>query len=160
MTSMPAAAQARLDAVLNAPVVGRTRHEQTGDLARRYVRPDVIVKAAVAEVAAPDEVGTFEALVSDYGPDRQHERFAPGAFDRAVSKIRKEGHSVPVLFGHAAADAISVLGAVPPDGWRIDADGLHASGWIDTLDPVGAKVFRMLKGRHAAVEHRVQPGRW
>ena len=51
MTSMPAAAQARLDAVLNAPVVGRTRHEQTSDLARRYVRPDVIVKAAVAEVA-------------------------------------------------------------------------------------------------------------
>jgi hypothetical protein len=44
---------------------------------------------------------------------------------------------VPVLFGHALGDANSVLGAVPPDGWRIDRDGLHARGWIDVADSVG-----------------------
>jgi HK97 family phage prohead protease len=144
-TAAYAAGMARLDDVLNSSPVGKSRHDQTFRLARHHVRPHVVTKAAVAEVAAVDSVGTFEALVSDFGPDRQHERFAPHAFDNAVAKIRNDGISVPVLFGHAAADAISVLGAVPPDGWRIDAQGLHATGWIDTLDPVGAKVHRMLK---------------
>lgn len=145
MSLMPPEAQARLDEVLNSPARGRSRRDQTFEPARQHVRPKLVTKAAVAEVEAVDAVGTFEALVSDFGPDRQHERFAATAFNNAVAKICRDGVSVPVLFGHAQADAVSVLGAVPPDGWRIDAHGLHASGWIDTLDPVGAKVFRMLK---------------
>jgi HK97 family phage prohead protease len=145
MTSMPAAAQARLDRVLSSPVRGRSRHDQTRDLARHHVPATDVITKAVAEVEAPDAVGTFEALVSDYGPDRRDERFAPGAFDNAVAKIRRNGRSVPVMFGHAQADANAILGAVPPDGWRIDGEGLHARGWLDTADTVGLKIHRMLK---------------
>jgi HK97 family phage prohead protease len=143
---MNAEAQKRLDEVLNAPPTGRSRHAQTIDLARRHDTPDVITKAAVAQVeAVDDEIGTFEALVSDFGPDRTHERFDRHAFDNAIAKIRADGRNTPVLFGHTQTDANSVLGAVPPDGWRIAADGLHATGWLDVMDSVGSKIHRMLK---------------
>jgi HK97 family phage prohead protease len=144
---MQQAAQERLDAVLAAPPTGRSRHSQTIDLARQHAREHPAHIKAVAEVTAtaPDITGQFEALVSDFGPDRQGERFAPTAFNNAVAKIVKAGRSVPVLFGHSASDANSVLGAVPSDGWRIDANGLHAHGWIDVADSVGAKIHRMLK---------------
>src|SRR5687768_7431477 len=57
---MNAEAQARLDAVLNSPPTGRSRHAQTIDLARQHNAPeDGITKAAVAEVEAVDEIGTF-----------------------------------------------------------------------------------------------------
>src|SRR5215211_6720269 len=96
---MLAAAQARLDAVLSGPVVGRSRHAQVVDLARQRVheheRPEyhghsAYTKAAtatdVATSATADVLGEFEALVSDFLPDRQGERFAPHAFDGALDR--------------------------------------------------------------------------
>jgi HK97 family phage prohead protease len=144
---MQAAAQERLDAVLAAPPTGKSRHAQVADLARQHAREHPTRIKAVAAVAATaaDYTGEFEALVSDFRPDRQGERFAPAAFDGAIAKIRKAGRSVPVLFGHTISDANSVLGAVPADGWRIDSEGLHARGWVDVNDAVGMKVHKMLK---------------
>src|SRR5215218_9050530 len=156
-TSMLAAAQERLDAVLNGPVVGRSRHAQVVDLARQRVheheRPEHLeysayTKAATADVAADvtaEVLGEFEAVVSDFLPDRHGERFAPHAFDGALDRIRKNGTACPVLFGHKQDTVSSVLGMVPSTGWSITRDGLTAKGWIDVSDSVGAKVHRMLK---------------
>src|SRR5688500_4231332 len=100
---MQAAAQERLDAVLAAPPTGKSRHTPVTDLARQHTREHPTHIKAVAAVAAtaPDYTGEFEALVSDFRPDRQRERFAPAAFDGAIAKIRTAGRSVPVLFGHS-----------------------------------------------------------
>ena len=156
-TSMLAAAQERLDAVLNGPVIGRSRHAQVVDLARQRVheheRPEHLeysayTKAATADVAADvtaEVLGEFEAVVSDFLPDRHGERFAPHAFDGALDRIRKNGTACPVLFGHKQDTVSSVLGMVPSTGWSITRDGLTAKGWIDVSDSVGAKVYRMLK---------------
>jgi HK97 family phage prohead protease len=99
----------------------------------------------VATSATADVLGEFEALVSDFLPDRQGERFAPHAFDGALDRIRKNGTACPVLFGHKQDTVSSVLGMVPSTGWSVTNDGLTAKGWIDVSDSVGAKVYRMLK---------------
>src|SRR5215218_4722950 len=124
-TSMLAAAQERLDAVLSGPVVGRSRHAQVVDLARQRVHEheraehleySAYTKAATADVATDvtaDVLGEFEALVSDFLPDRQGERFAPHAFDGALTQIRKNGTACPVLFGHKQDTVSSVLCVVP-----------------------------------------------
>ena len=96
---MLTAAQERLDAALHGPVVGPSRHAQVVDLARQRVheheRPEhhehsAYTKAAtatdVATSATADVLGEFEALVSDFLPDRQGERFAPHAFDGALDR--------------------------------------------------------------------------
>jgi len=96
---MPAHAQARLDAVLHGPTVGPSRHAQVVDLARQRVHEheraehleySAYTKAAtatdVATSATADVLGEFEALVSDFLPDRQGERFAPHAFDGALDR--------------------------------------------------------------------------
>jgi len=155
---MLAAAEARLDAVLNAPTTGPSRHAQVVDLARQRVheheRPEyhehsaytkAVATADVATDVTADVLGEFEAVVSDFLPDRQGERFAPHAFDAALATIRKNGTACPVLFGHRQDTVSSVLGMVPADGWSITRDGLVARGWIDTSDSVGAKVYKMLK---------------
>src|SRR5215217_4784916 len=154
---MLAAAQARLDAVLSGPVVGRSRHAQVVDLARQRVHEheraehleySAYTKAATADVAADvtaEVLGEFEAVVSDFLPDRHGERFAPHAFDGALDRIRKNGTACPVLFGHKQDTVDSVLGMVPFTGWSITRDGLTAKGWVDTSDSVGARVYRMLK---------------
>jgi HK97 family phage prohead protease len=160
MSYMPAHAQARLDAVLSGPVVGSSRHAQVVDLARQrvheherqghheYLEYSAYAKAATADVAADvtaDVLGEFEAVVSDFLPDRQGERFAPHAFDGALDRIRKNGTACPVLFGHKQDTVSSVLGMVPSTGWSITNDGLTAKGWIDVSDSVGAKVYKMLR---------------
>ena len=113
---MLAAAEARLDAVLNGPLVGRSRHEQVVDLARRHVHERPVHTKAVAADVTADVLGEFEAVVSDFLPDRQGERFGVNAFDGALDRIRKTGTSIPVLFGHRHDAVDSVLGMVPPTG--------------------------------------------
>jgi len=143
---------ARLQEVLDRPA-GRSRHEQVAALARERAAGgqahDGVITKAVAAVAEPVEdtplAGTFEAIVSDFLPDRQLEAFTPDAWTKALDKIRRAGRSTPVLFGHSQSSPAAVLGAVPPDGWRVTPDGLIARGWIDTTDSVGSKVFRMIK---------------
>src|SRR5215211_468261 len=133
-TSMLAAAQERLDAVLNGPVVGPSRHAQVVDLARQRVheheRPEHLEYSAYTKAAAvgqsadvtADVLGEFEAVVSDFLPDRQGERFAPHAFDGALARIRTNGTCIPVLFGHKQDTVDSVLGMVPFTGWSITPD--------------------------------------
>jgi HK97 family phage prohead protease len=136
----------RLEAVLAAPP-GPSRHEQVRELAQRYARePTELVTKEVALAEPTAELtGAFTALVSDYGVDRTGERFAVGAWDGALAKLRASGKATPVLFGHSASDLHSVLGMVPADGWRADEQGLWAEGWLDVSDPIGQKIYRMLQ---------------
>jgi HK97 family phage prohead protease len=149
MNAMQQAAQERLDAVLAAPARGRTRHDQVADLCRQHANDQHVVtkEVAVAETTATgsDITGEFKAIVSDFGPDRQHERFTIGSFDKALDKIRRTGKATPVLFGHTQNAIGAVLGMVPPDGWRIDDEGLHAHGWLDVTEPLGMRMYKMLQ---------------
>jgi hypothetical protein len=115
---LQAAAQERLDAVLAAPPTGKSRHAQVADLARQHAREHPAHVKAVAGVTA-DVLGEFEAVVSDFLPDRQGERFAVGAFNGALDRIRKAGRAIPVLFGHRVDSVHSVLGLVPSTGWSV-----------------------------------------
>ena len=69
----------------------------------------------------------------------------PTAFNGAIDRIRKAGKATPVLFGHELGNVHAVLGMIPPDGWSVHHDGLRARGWVDTTDPIGAKLFKMLR---------------
>jgi HK97 family phage prohead protease len=151
---MNAEAEARLAAALGGldRQDDESRHAIVADLARQRAaapRPDHVytkqAAVAVAEPATDTTTGEFEAFVSDYLPDRQMQAFVPGAYDKAIAKIKQEGKATPILFGHSSKIAAAVLGVVPPDGWTITTEGLVARGWIDTEDPVGAKVYRMIQ---------------
>jgi hypothetical protein len=95
MTPRIQAAQARLDAILDAPPRGKSRHAQTVDLARRHApharADDLVVKqVAITDVEA-DPTGQFVAMVSDDQTDRDGDRFVPGAWTTAIARIRQAG---------------------------------------------------------------------
>jgi uncharacterized protein len=150
MSATTAAAMDRLQAVLDAPANGTSIHQRVGDLAYERAEqplPDITVKrlAAPAEAVPETVTGEFVALISDYQEDRQGERFAKGAFDSALAKIRQAGRAIPVLFGHDSTSVHAVVGMVPSDGFWADDEGLWARGQIDTTDQIGMKLHRMIK---------------
>jgi HK97 family phage prohead protease len=149
MNAVTAAAMERLQRVLDAPVTGPSRHAQVAEVAEQHAadepRIGIVTKQVAVEPVAEDVTGELEAVVSDFLPDRQMETFVPGAFDNAVAKIRKSGKATPVLFGHSQDTIGAVLGMVPSTGWRVDHEGLHANGWLDVSEPLGQKMYRMLK---------------
>jgi hypothetical protein len=133
MSTPMQATQERLDAVLAAPPTGKSRHTQVADLARQHARharaDDLIVKqVAVTDVEA-DATGSFTAMVSDYRTDRQGDRFLPGAWAKAIARIREAGRPLPLLFGHDTHSPGSVIGLVQPDDIWADERGLWIKGW-------------------------------
>jgi HK97 family phage prohead protease len=141
--------RAELERILNADR-GPSRFDHLRDLqasrAASSPSPPTRIKA-VAQVAPHSETisGEFSALISDWSVDHDGERFDPHAWDRTVADIRKAGRAIPVLYGHTQQNVDAMLGYIPSDGLWVDAEGLHAKGWIDTVDPIGARVWRMLK---------------
>jgi HK97 family phage prohead protease len=149
MTTRMQAAQARLEEVLNSPPTGRSRHAQTVDLARRHAlqarADDLIVKQVAATDVEADPSGQFVAMVSDYKPDRDGDRFLPGAWTTAIARIRQAGRPLPLLFGHDTHNAGSVIGPVQPDDIWADAKGLWIRGWLDVGDSLGQRLHRMVQ---------------
>ena len=147
---MESAAQERLDAVLAAPPTGRSRHTQTIKLAHAGTpRNNTSSSRRLRGPHGPQLHRTFSASSKrscrTSRLDRQNERFVPTAFNGAIDRIRKAGKATPVLFGHELGNVHAVLGMIPPDGWSVHHDGLRARGWVDTTDPIGAKLFKMLR---------------
>ena len=144
-----AAAQERLDAVLNSPPRGKSRHAQTVDLARRHAlharADDLIVKQVAATDVEADPTGQFVAMVSDYKTDRDGDRFLPGAWTPAIARIRQAGRPLPLLFGHDTHSPGSVIGLVQPDDIWADAKGLWIRGWLDVGDSLGRRLHRMVQ---------------
>jgi HK97 family phage prohead protease len=148
---MNAEAQVRLDEVLDSPPTGKSRHAQTVDLAReraRHARTDGLVIKQVAvttDVVEADATGTFTAMVSDYRTDRQGDRFMPGAWTKAIARIREAGRPLPLLFGHDTHNPGSVIGLVQPDDIWADERGLWIKGWLDVGDTLGQRLHRMVQ---------------
>jgi hypothetical protein len=99
----------------------------------------------VADVEATPRAGEFTARVSDFETDRDGEQFDRHSYDGIVAEIKAAGRTTPVIFSHTVSGLDSVLGGVPPGGWRITSDALLASGWLDVSTPVGQKIRNMLK---------------
>lgn len=149
MSARMQAAQERLDAVLAAPPTGKSRHTQVADLARQHARraraDDLVVKeVAVTDVEA-DATGSFTAMVSDYQTDRQGDRFVPGAWAKAIARIREAGRPLPLLFGHDTHNPGSVIGLVQPEDIWADERGLWIKGWVDVGDSLGQRLHRMVQ---------------
>jgi len=98
----------------------------------RPVKADVDMHRKLVEAVEPQSevTGEFVALVSDYGVDRQRERFARHAFDNAIAKVAAERRAVPILYGHDQSSTEAIVGLVPPNGWAATDRGLIAKGQI------------------------------
>jgi HK97 family phage prohead protease len=114
---------------------------------RRPVKANVPMHRKLVEAVEPQSevTGAFVALVSDYGVDRQRERFARHAFDKAIAKIAAERRAVPVLYGHDQQSTEAIVGYVPPSGWAATDRGLIAKGQIDVTGAVGLRLYKMLR---------------
>lgn len=154
MSTTMEAAEARLQAVLEGPPPGHSHRDTIAELAEQRAATgppghlhvkEVATRARPADAPAAELTGQFQAVVSTWDKDRQGEAFLPTAFNAALHRIRSEGKSTPILFGHQAHDLLSVMGAIPPTGWAVDGEGLKATGWVDVADVLGQRVFRMLR---------------
>jgi HK97 family phage prohead protease len=159
------AANERLRAVLDAPLAP-TRDPLVAALAARRASEgppaDITIKAAVAEVAetpADEDTGEVIALVSDYGIDRDGERFAVGSWSNAISKIRAAGRPLPLLFGHDSHNPSTVVGMAGPNDLWADERGLWLRGWLDTTDSLGQRIYRMVKRGVLSWSVGFRPGR-
>jgi HK97 family phage prohead protease len=144
------AALKRLDEVLAAEPQGPTRHERVAALAEQHAAdrtPRQGVRHKQVATVEPEQklTGEFVALISDWQPDRQRERFARTAFDKALAKLRAAGKPTPVLFGHDQQTFGGVIGAVAADQFWTDSEGLWARGWLDVTSEVGSKLHEMLR---------------
>jgi uncharacterized protein len=160
------AANQRLQAVLDAPLAP-TRHPEVAALAERRATDGppagiTIKQVAVAELAetpANEHPGEVTALVSDYGIDRDNERFAVGAWDHALAKIKAAGKPLPLLFGHDPGNPSTVVGMAGPDDVWADERGLWLRGWLDTSDSLGKRIYRMVKSGVLSWSVGFRPGR-
>ena len=99
-------------------------------------------KAAATETN--EQTGSFVALVSTFTVDRQNERVMPGAFRKSLERWRRSGQMIPVMADHE--DEIhAVVGAIDPRLTAETAQGLEATGTIDTSTELGARVHALLK---------------
>lgn len=113
----------------------------------RPTKANVAMHHKLVETVQPQSqiTGEFTARVSDYGVDRQNERFARHAFDNAIAKLAAERRAVPVLYGHDQTSTEAIVGLVPPDGWAATDQGLIAKGQLDVTGAVGMRIYKMLQ---------------
>lgn len=112
-------------------------------------------KRAVYDIAsfkaAADENGhrgQFEALVSVFNNiDFQGDRVLPGAFQKSLTKWRKAGNPIPLIWSHDWGDPHAHIGKADPDDVEETAEGLVVKGTIDLDNPFAAQVYRLLKER-------------
>lgn len=112
-------------------------------------------KRAVYDIAsfkaAADEDGhrgQFEALVSVFNNvDFQGDRVLPGAFQKSLTKWRKAGDPIPLIWSHDWGDPHAHIGKADPDDVEETAEGLVVKGTIDLDNPFAAQVYRLLKER-------------
>jgi HK97 family phage prohead protease len=112
----------------------------------RPVKANVPMHHKLLELVEPasEITGAFTALVSDYGVDRQGERFARHAFDNAIARVAAQRRATPVLYGHDQQSVEAIIGFVPPNGWTANDKGLIARGQLD-MDMIGGRIYRMLQ---------------
>ncbi len=116
----------------------------------------------ITSVKADDgEAGTFEAIVSVFGNvDYAGDRILEGAFANSLERWKASGDPIPVIWSHQWHDPAAYIGSVDPsnieelpagsddlpDSIR-EFGGLRIKADLDTDDPNGAKVAKLLKSR-------------
>ncbi|MGA8926072.1 MAG: HK97 family phage prohead protease [Solirubrobacterales bacterium] len=99
-------------------------------------------KAAATETN--EQTGSFVALVSTFTVDRQNERVMPGAFRKSLERWRRSGQMIPVMADHEG-EINAVVGHIDPRLTNETAEGLEATGTIDTSTELGKRVYALLK---------------
>ena len=107
------------------------------------------------------EDGTFEAVVSVFGNvDFAGDRIVEGAFANSLDRWKASGDPIPVIWSHQWHDPAAYIGSVDPanivelaagdpelPASIRDLGGLKVKAHIDTDDPMGRKVQKLLKSR-------------
>jgi len=116
----------------------------------------------ITSVKALDEdAGTFEAIVSVFdNVDFAGDRIIEGAFANSLERWKASGDPIPVIWSHQWHDPAAYIGSVDPSNIAElaagdpelpeairDLGGLKVKANIDTDDPMGAKVQKLLKSR-------------
>lgn len=100
---------------------------------------------AVALKSAPDDEGTFEALVAVFNNiDSYGDVILKGAFADTLKEWGDSGYPVPVVWSHDKDDPFSHIGTVT-EAKETDT-GLVVKAQLDLENPKAAQVHRLLKG--------------
>jgi HK97 family phage prohead protease len=111
--------------------------------------------------ADDDDAGTFEAIVAVFGNvDFAGDRIVEGAFATTIERWKASGDPIPVIWSHQWHDPAAYIGTVDPDNIAElpagsdelpesirEFGGLRIKADLDTDDPNGAKVHKLLKSR-------------
>jgi HK97 family phage prohead protease len=92
-------------------------------------------------VDTDQEMGTFQAIVSAWGPDREKDVIMPTAFDATIAAWRSSGKNLPLLFEHST----EAVGHVDPSTMQATEDGLLVGGEVDRSTEKGQQVWRQIK---------------
>ena len=85
----------------------------------------LLLKASTTIV--DQELGQFDALVSAWDADREHDTIAPTAFDKTIAAWQASGKALPLLFEHTT----EAVGHIDPNTMRPTREGLVAAGEVD-----------------------------
>lgn len=100
---------------------------------------------AVALKSAPDDEGSFEALVAVFNNiDSYGDVILKGAFADTLTEWKDSGYPVPVVWSHDKDDPFSHIGVVT-EAKETDT-GLVVKAQLDMENPKAAQVHRLLKG--------------
>lgn len=100
---------------------------------------------AVALKSAPDDEGSFEALVAVFNNiDSYGDVILKGAFADTLKEWGDSGYPVPVVWSHDKDDPFSHIGVVT-EAKETDT-GLVVKAQLDMENPKAAQVHRLLKG--------------
>lgn len=100
---------------------------------------------AVALKSAPDDEGSFEALVAVFNNiDSYGDVILKGAFADTLKEWGESGYPVPVVWSHDKDDPFSHIGVVT-EAKETDT-GLVVKAQLDMENPKAAQVHRLLKG--------------
>ena len=129
------------------------QHQQFDEQALRTLKTIALEEAQVerktlgaATVDTDQEFGTFAAVVSAWGPDREHDVIERQAFDRTIIAWQRSGKNLPLLFEHST----EAVGHVDPYSMHASDEGLVVAGKIDRGTPKGQQVWRQIKAGTAA----------
>jgi HK97 family phage prohead protease len=124
------AAQARLDAVLNAPPKRSAPTEH-----------HLLLKARTLVDA---DKGDFEAIISSEDVDREQDSVLAPAMVTALQAWTKVHKFIPLLWSHSPA-AEDVVGYVRPESAKAVNGQVLVSGWIDQSTERGKEPWRLVK---------------
>lgn len=100
----------------------------------------MLMKAAT--VAA--DQGTFTAVISTAGIDREKDIVNPAGMVRALQKWATTGKKIPLAWNHSGSPDLQI-GYIDPHSAKQVGNEVQVSGWIDQAIEAGAHAWRLVK---------------